>query len=63
MECAWFDFTLSCATIRAALRARYLVRLVAEYQDLVYALHELVLLLCFDGGMRLFAVGDADQSI
>ncbi|MFP5434410.1 MAG: 3'-5' exonuclease, partial [Alphaproteobacteria bacterium] len=49
--------------IRAALRARFPVLFVDEYQDLGYALHELVLLLCFAGGMRLFAVGDADQSI
>ncbi len=49
--------------IRSALRARYPVLFVDEYQDLGHALHELVLLLCFDGGIRLFAVGDSDQSI
>jgi DNA helicase-2/ATP-dependent DNA helicase PcrA len=49
--------------IRAALRARYPVLFVDEYQDLGHALHELVLLLCFEGDLRLFAVGDADQSI
>jgi DNA helicase-2/ATP-dependent DNA helicase PcrA len=49
--------------IRAALRARFPVLFVDEYQDLGHALHELVLLLCFVGGIRLFAVGDADQSI
>jgi len=49
--------------IREALRARFPVLLVDEYQDLGHALHELVLLLCFEGGIRLFAVGDADQSI
>ncbi|OSZ72094.1 helicase [Sphingomonas sp. IBVSS1] len=49
--------------IRAALQARFPVLFVDEYQDLGHALHELVLLLCFAGGMRLFAVGDADQSI
>ena len=49
--------------IRVALRARFPVLFVDEYQDLGHALHELVLLLCFAGGMRLFAVGDADQSI
>lgn len=49
--------------VRAALRARFPVLFVDEYQDLSHALHELVLLLCFAGGMRLFAVGDADQSI
>lgn len=49
--------------IRDALRARFPVLFVDEYQDLGHALHELVLLLCFQGGIRLFAVGDADQSI
>ena len=49
--------------IRAALRARFPVLFVDEYQDLGHALHELVLLLCFAGGIRLFAVGDTDQSI
>lgn len=49
--------------IRDALRARFPVLFVDEYQDLGHALHELVLLLCFEGGIRLFVVGDADQSI
>lgn len=49
--------------IRNALRARFPVLFVDEYQDLGHALHELVQLLCFKGGIRLFAVGDADQSI
>lgn len=51
------------AWVRSALRARFPVLFVDEYQDLGHALHELVLLLCFEGGMRLFAVGDSDQSI
>ncbi|MDF7788473.1 ATP-dependent helicase [Pantoea stewartii] len=51
------------AWIRTAIRSRYPVIFVDEYQDLGHALHELVLLLCFEGGIRLFAVGDADQSI
>lgn len=49
--------------IRNALRARFPVLFVDEYQDLGQALHELVGLLCFEGGIRLFAVGDVDQSI
>ncbi|OLP56328.1 helicase [Rhizobium rhizosphaerae] len=49
--------------IRDALHARFPVLFVDEYQDLGHALHELVLLLCFGGGIRLFAVGDSDQSI
>ena len=36
---------------------------VDEYQDLGVALHRLVLQLCFSAKVRLFAVGDADQSI
>ncbi|QHH96052.1 ATP-dependent helicase [Acinetobacter dispersus] len=49
--------------IREALEARFPILFVDEYQDLGHALHELVLLLCFSGKIRLFAVGDADQSI
>lgn len=49
--------------IREAIWARFPVLFVDEYQDLGHPLHELVLLLCFGGGIRLFAVGDADQSI
>lgn len=49
--------------IRDALRAKFPILYVDEYQDLGHALHELVLSLCFDAGMRLFAVGDTDQSI
>ena len=49
--------------IRGALRAKFPILFVDEYQDLGYALHELVLLLCFEAGVRLFAVGDPDQSI
>lgn len=49
--------------IRDALSARFPVLFIDEYQDLGHALHELVLLLCFKAGIRLFAVGDADQSI
>ncbi|WAK04456.1 ATP-dependent helicase [Methylobacter sp. YRD-M1] len=49
--------------IRQSLSARFPVLFVDEYQDLGHALHELVLMLCFDAGVRLFAVGDADQSI
>ncbi|WP_397324938.1 ATP-dependent helicase [Pantoea agglomerans] len=51
------------AWIRNAIRSRYPILFVDEYQDLGHALHELVLQLCFEAGIRLFAVGDADQSI
>jgi len=49
--------------VRRALYSKFPVLFVDEYQDLGAALHELVLQLCFRGGIRLFAVGDPDQSI
>jgi DNA helicase-2/ATP-dependent DNA helicase PcrA len=49
--------------VRKALRARFPVLVVDEYQDLGHALHRIVLCLCFTTGMRLVAVGDPDQSI
>jgi superfamily I DNA/RNA helicase len=49
--------------IQKAILAKYPVLAVDEYQDLGRALHRMVMGLCFRAGMRLFAVGDADQSI
>ncbi len=49
--------------LQRALLAKYPVLIVDEYQDLGRALHRMVIGLCFSSGMRLFAVGDADQSI
>jgi len=49
--------------VRRALRARFPVIVVDEYQDLGVPLHRIVQSLCFRGGARLFAVGDPDQSI
>ena len=49
--------------IRKALRAKYPILVVDEYQDLGVPLHGIVLALCFGAGIRLFAVGDPDQSI
>lgn len=49
--------------LQRALLAKYPVLVVDEYQDLGRALHRMVLGLCFSAGMRLFAVGDPDQSI
>jgi DNA helicase-2/ATP-dependent DNA helicase PcrA len=46
-----------------AIVAKYPILAVDEYQDLGVALHAMVMGLCFKGGMRLFAVGDVDQSI
>ena len=46
-----------------AMRARWPVLAVDEYQDLGVPLHRIVTRLAFDGGVRLFAVGDADQSV
>ncbi|MEZ4226716.1 MAG: ATP-dependent helicase [Polyangiaceae bacterium] len=49
--------------VRRCLAARFPVLFVDEYQDLGAALHRMVSKLCFDVGVRLFAVGDPDQSI
>lgn len=49
--------------LRRAILAKYPVLVVDEYQDLGRALHSMVMELCFRTGIRLFAVGDADQSI
>jgi DNA helicase-2/ATP-dependent DNA helicase PcrA len=46
-----------------ALKAKFPVLVVDEYQDLGLPLHRLVLKLCFGAGVRLLAVGDPDQSI
>lgn len=51
------------AWLRKALVAKYPILAVDEYQDLGRALHGMVMGLCFRAGMRLFAVGDVDQSI
>lgn len=45
------------------LRAKFPVLAVDEYQDLGVALHRIVKRVVFDGDVRLFAVGDPDQSI
>jgi superfamily I DNA/RNA helicase len=49
--------------LQKALLAKYPILIVDEYQDLGRALHGMVMGLCFSTGMRLFAVGDVDQSI
>lgn len=45
------------------IRAKFPVLAVDEYQDLGKSLHSIVNRLAFEGGVRLFAVGDPDQSI
>lgn len=45
------------------LQAKFPVLAVDEYQDLGVALHRIVERVAFDGDIRLFAVGDPDQSI
>jgi DNA helicase-2/ATP-dependent DNA helicase PcrA len=45
------------------LQAKFPVLAVDEYQDLGVALHRIVKRVAFHGGVRLFAVGDPDQSI
>lgn len=49
--------------LQRALLAKFPILIVDEYQDLGGALHGMVMGLCFSTGMRLFAVGDVDQSI
>jgi len=49
--------------LKRALLAKYPILAVDEYQDLGTALHTMVMELCFSAGVRLFAVGDPDQSI
>lgn len=49
--------------VQKAIRSRFPVLVVDEYQDLGIPLHRIVLSLCFRGGIRLLAVGDPDQSI
>jgi DNA helicase-2/ATP-dependent DNA helicase PcrA len=49
--------------VLALLQAKFPVLAVDEYQDLGVALHRIVKRVAFDGGVRLFAVGDPDQSI
>ena len=51
------------AWVRKCLKAMYPILIVDEYQDLGYPLHRIVESLCFKAGIRLFAVGDPDQSI
>lgn len=58
-----YDMVSRFPWISEALKAKFPVLFVDEYQDLGHALHELVLKLCFGSGIRLFAVGDIDQSI
>jgi len=49
--------------VRRTLRSRFPWLLVDEYQDLGKALHEMVLELAFNAGIKLYAVGDVNQSI
>lgn len=49
--------------LQRAILAKYPILAVDEYQDLGVALHRMVMGLCFSTGIRLFAVGDVDQSI
>ena len=45
------------------IRSKFPVLVVDEYQDLGVALHDIVQRLTFDGRVRLFAVGDYDQTV
>ena len=45
------------------IKAKFPVIAIDEYQDLGVGLHQIVQRLAFNGDIRLFAVGDADQSV
>lgn len=45
------------------IAARWPILAIDEYQDLGLPLHRIVMRLAFEGGVRLLAVGDADQSV
>lgn len=49
--------------VRSAIKARYPVVVIDEYQDLGLPLHRMVLALMTQAGVRVIAVGDPDQSI
>lgn len=49
--------------LQEAIKAKYPFLIVDEYQDLGVALHQMVMELSFSSGIKLFAVGDIDQSI
>lgn len=49
--------------VRKTLRSQFPWLLVDEYQDLGKALHEMVLELVFNADIKLYAVGDTNQSI
>lgn len=49
--------------VRNILRSRFPWLLIDEYQDLGKSLHEMVLELTLNAGIKLFAVGDMNQSI
>ncbi|GAB3522277.1 DEAD/DEAH box helicase [Emticicia fontis] len=51
------------AYVRRSLQCKFPWLLIDEYQDLGKALHEMVLDLALFAGMKIYAVGDANQSI
>jgi ATP-dependent DNA helicase Rep/DNA helicase-2/ATP-dependent DNA helicase PcrA len=51
------------AWVRMAIKAKYPVIVIDEYQDLGLPLHRMVLALMMHAGVRVIAVGDPDQSI
>lgn len=52
-----------CAWVRKLIHSKFPILVADEYQDLGLPLHRIVLSLCLNAGIRLFAVGDPDQSI
>lgn len=57
------EIVLESAPVRDLLRARFPEIAVDEYQDLGGVLHDLTVALADQAGIRIFAVGDVDQSL
>lgn len=49
--------------VQKCIHAKFPILVIDEYQDLGPSLHHIVQNLCVQGGVRLLAFGDADQSI
>ena len=49
--------------VKKSIQSKFPWLLIDEYQDLGKALHEMVLELVFNAGVKLYAVGDVNQSI
>ena len=60
---ASFKLIQNDSHVRSAIHAKYPWLVIDEYQDLGLALHKIVITLMESVGVRIFAVGDPDQSV